>query len=101
MKTLIILLLLLSFNSNASYCLYESGFGNLRIDSTSVETCPSGMILLTKSEYDAINIDTIVATLKDLFEFSVEDFAYFNAICLIGFIGGHSLGRVTRIFGKS
>jgi hypothetical protein len=101
MKWLTIFLLLLSFNSNASYCLYETGNGNLRIDSTSVESCPSGLVLLSKSEYDAINIETIVATLKDLFEFSVEDFAYFNAICLIGFITGHSIGRVSRILGKT
>lgn len=101
MKYLIILLLLFSFNSNASYCLRELSNGNLRVDSTSVENCPSGMILLSKTEYDAINIDSIVATLKDLFEFSVDDFAYFNAICLIGFITGHSIGRVTRIFGKT
>ena len=101
MKLLTIFLLLFSYNSNASYCLYETGNGNLRIDSTSVESCPSGLVLLSKSEYDVINIETIVATLKDLFEFSVEDFAYFNAICLIGFITGHSIGRVSRILGKS
>ena len=101
MKLLPILLLLLSFNSNAAYCLYELNNGNLRIDSTSVESCPSGLILLSKSDYDAINIDSIVATLIDLFEFSAEDFALFNAICLIGFIGGHSLGRVSRILGKT
>lgn len=101
MKTIIILLSLLSFNSNAAYCLYELSNGNLRIDSTSVETCPSGMILLSKSDYDAINIDSIIATLIDLFEFSGEDFAYFNAICLIGFIVGHSIGRVTRLLGKT
>jgi len=101
MKYLIILILLFSFNSNASYCLYELTNGNLRVDSTSVETCPSGMILLSKTEYDAINIDSIIATLKDLFEFSVEDFAYFNAVCLIGFIVGHSIGRVNRLLGKT
>jgi len=101
MKWLTIFLLLLSFNSNASYCLYELSNGNLRIDSTSVESCPSGLVLLSKSEYDAINQIGIIATLKDLFEFSVEDFAYFNAICLIGFITGHSIGRVSRILGKT
>jgi hypothetical protein len=101
MKILTILILLLSFNANASYCLYELNNGNLRVDSTSVETCPSGMILLSKSEYDAINIETIVAKLKELLEVAVDDFAYFNAICLIGFIAGHSLGRVTRILGKT
>ncbi len=103
MKTLILTLFLLTLSSsaNAAYCLYELSNGNLRIDSTSVDTCPSGLVLLSKSDYDAIHIDTIVATLKDLFEFSVEDFAYFNAICLIGFITGHSLGRVTRLLGKT
>lgn len=101
MKLLPILLLLLSFNSNAAYCLYETGNGNLRIDSTSVESCPSGLVLLSKSDYDAINIDSIVATLTDLFEFSGEDFALFNAVCIIGFIVGHSIGRVSRLLGKT
>jgi len=100
-KFLIIFLLFFSVSSNASYCLLEDVNGNLKIDSTSIESCSSGMILLSKSEYDAINIDSIVATLKDLFEFSVEDFAYFNAICLIGFIVGHSVGRVNRLLGKT
>lgn len=101
MKFIIVFLLLFSFKSSAAYCVYELNNGNLRIDSTSIETCPSGLILLSKSDYDAINIDTIVATLKDLFEFSAEDFAYFNAICLIGFIVGHSIGRVNRLLGKT
>jgi len=89
------------FNANASYCLSEETNGNLRIDSVSVESCPSGLILLSKSEYDAINQDGVIATLTDLFEFSGEDFAYFNAICLIGFIAGHSIGRVLRVLGKT
>jgi len=94
-------LIFFSFSSSASYCLRETSNGNLRIDSASVETCTSGLILLSKTEYDAINADSIVATLLDLFEFSVEDFALFNAICLVGFISGHALGRVSRILGKT
>ena len=54
MKLLTLFLLLLSFNSNASYCLYETGNGNLRIDSTSVESCPSGLILLSSTEYQSL-----------------------------------------------
>jgi hypothetical protein len=94
-------LIFFSFSSNASYCLLETSEGNLRIDSSSVESCSSGLILLSKTEYDAVNAESIVATLLDLFEFSVEDFALFNAICLIGFISGHALGRVSRILGKT
>jgi hypothetical protein len=102
MKILIVLLLLLITSSaNASYCIKALNNGNLRMTAQSVESCNTGMILLSKTEYDAINIDSIVATLKDLFEFSGEDFAYFNAICLIGFIVGHSIGRVTRLLGKT
>lgn len=101
MKLLLIFILLFSFNSQAAYCVLEDINGNLKIDSTSIETCPSGLVLLTKSDYDAINIDSIVATLKDLFEFSVEDFAYFSSICLIAFIVGHSVGRVSRLLGKT
>ena len=54
MKFLTILLLLLSFNSNASYCLYELSNGNLRVDSTSVESCPSGLILLSSTEHQSL-----------------------------------------------
>jgi len=97
----LIIVVLLSFKSNASYCLLETPEGNLRIDSSSVESCTSGLILLSKTEYDAVNAESIVSTLIDLFEFSVEDFALFNAICLIGFISGHALGRVSRILGKT
>lgn len=100
-KIISIFLLLLSFNSNASYCLLELNNGNLRVDSTSTQNCPSGMILLSKSEYDAINQIGIIATLKDLFEFSFDDFALFNAICIIAFIVGHSTGRVSRLLGKT
>ncbi len=98
---LVLILFLFSFKASASYCLYELNNGNLRIDSTSVETCPSGLVLLDKTEYDQIKASNLTATLLDLFEFSVEDFAYFNAICLIGFISGHSIGRVLRLLGKT
>jgi hypothetical protein len=54
MKLLPLFLLLLSFNSNASYCLYELSNGNLRVDSTSVESCPSGLILLSSSEHQSL-----------------------------------------------
>ena len=91
----------LSANAHAAYCVREMNNGNLRLDSTSVENCPSELVLLSKSDYDAINIDSIVATLIDLFEFSALDFAFFNAICLVGFITGHFIGRVARIFGKT
>lgn len=54
MKILSVLLLLISFNSNASYCLLELNNGNLRIDSTSVESCPSGLILLSSTEHQSL-----------------------------------------------
>jgi hypothetical protein len=95
-----IMIVLFSFGANASYCVKAMNNGNLRIDAQSVENCTTGMILLSKTEYQAINVDSIVATLIGLFEFSVEDFALFNAICLIGFISGHALGRVGRLLGK-
>jgi hypothetical protein len=66
-------------------------------------------VVLSPTEYatlsaqaDSLNfLNSVTATLIDLFEFSVEDFAYFNAICLIGFISGHSIGRVLRLLGKT
>jgi len=101
MKYLLIFLLLTPLSSNAAYCIKQLTNNNLAMTTNNIESCPHNLILLSKSDYDLINQDSIIATLKDLFEFSVEDFAYFNAICLIGFIGGHSLGRVSRILGKT
>jgi hypothetical protein len=99
-KFLLIFVLFFSFNLNAAYCLTENQTGQLVLDSVSVENCSSGMILLSKTDYELINQDAIISTLKDLFEFSSADFALFNAICLVGFIVGHSLGRVNRLLGK-
>ena len=101
MKALIVIFLLFSFSATAADCVKVKNNGVLAISNQPVDACPSGLIILTKSDYDAISLEAIVAVLKDLFEFSIEDFAYFNAICLIGFITGHSLGRVNRILGKT
>lgn len=98
---ILLCLVFLSFNSNAAQCVGEDNIGYLILTTEPIETCSTGLIILSKSDYDAINIDSIVATLIDLFEFSVEDFAMFNASCLIVFITGHSIGRVCRILGKS
>ncbi len=50
---------------------------------------------------EQIDFDSIINVLLNLFEFSVEDFAFFNATCLIGFIVGHSVGRINRLLGKT
>lgn len=70
------------------------------------EQVNDGHVVMSGSEYavlksKTVDADNVVATLVELFEFSAEDFALFNAICLVAFIGGHSLGRVARIMGKS
>ena len=63
MKFLTIFLLLLSFNSNAAYCLKARSNGNLYQDSVSVEDCPSGLILLSKTDYDlSFQADVVTAT---------------------------------------
>jgi len=64
MKFLTILILLISFNSSASYCLRELSNGNLRVDSTSVDSCPSGMILLSKTEYDLMVNSNVITALE-------------------------------------
>lgn len=100
MKFLVLIVLLFSFTSKAATCVYVDGTGTLKSSATPINTC-NDLVLLSKTEYDSISVETIILTLKELFEFSVEDFAYFNAICLIAFITGHSIGRVTRILGKT
>lgn len=92
--------LLIPLSSNAGTCVYENR-GTIRTNFETAETCTTDMILLTKAEYDAVTQEGISATLISLFEFSVEDFALFNAICLIGFITTHSVGRVVRYMGKT
>jgi hypothetical protein len=84
MKLLPILLLLLSFNSNAAYCLYETGNGNLRIDSTSVESCPSGLVLLSKSEYD-LSFTANVITALDIAESFTWGFGTYIGFWFMGY----------------
>ena len=100
MKYLVLIVLLFSFTSNAAHCVYVDGTGTLKTSATPIETC-NDLVLLSKTEYDSISVETIILPLKELFEFSAEDFAMFNAICLIGFISGHALGRVNRLLGKT
>jgi hypothetical protein len=58
LKIFIFLALFISAsNANAAYCLIEDVSGNLSVDSTSVETCPSGLVLLSKTDYDAMKTD--------------------------------------------
>ncbi|MDX2367542.1 MAG: hypothetical protein QNK36_03930 [Colwellia sp.] len=84
MKLLTIFLLLLSFNSNASYCLLELTNGNLRIDSTSIETCPSGMILLSKDEYD-LSFTANVITALDIAESFTWGFGTYIGFWFLGY----------------
>lgn len=65
MKFLAVILLLFSFNSNASYCLKAISNGNLRVDTQPVASCPSGMILLSKAEYD-LSFQSNVITALDI-----------------------------------
>lgn len=100
MKILVLIVCFISFSSGAATCVFVQADGTLKSTFSTIETC-NDLVLLSKTEYDSISVETIILTLKELFEFSVEDFAYFNAICLIGFITGHSIGRVNRILGKT
>lgn len=84
MKILLILLCLCSFNTNASYCLYETGNGNLRVDSTSVESCPSGFILLSKSEY-SLMVQSNVITATDIAESFTWGFGTYIGFWFLGF----------------
>jgi hypothetical protein len=53
-------------NVDAAYCLIEDGNGNLSIDSTSVEVCPSGLVLLSKTDYNNMNVDLGEITSADI-----------------------------------
>lgn len=100
MKYLLLIVLVFSFSSNSATCVYVDSDSTLKSSFTPIESC-NDLVLLSRTEYESISLDSVVATLVDLFEFSIEDFAMFNAICLIGFISGHSLGRVARLLGKT
>ncbi|WP_281556534.1 hypothetical protein [Thalassomonas sp. RHCl1] len=100
MKYIALLLLLIVTQSHGAICVHVTATGSVRSTGVPMEEC-SDFVLVSRTEYESMNVQTVVATLIDLFGFSVEDFAYFNAICLIGFIGGHSLGRVARLLGKT
>jgi hypothetical protein len=102
MKYIFLIALYLSSSlARAAYCVKEDVSGNLQIDSVSIEACPSEIILLSKTEYDAISIDGLVTLLTELFEFSTQDFAEITGMLIVSFITGHVLGRIARLFGKT
>jgi hypothetical protein len=84
MKLLTIFLLLVSFTSNASYCLYETGNGNLRVDSTSVESCTSGLVLLSKTDYELM-AQTNVITAIDIAESFTWGFGTYMSFWFMGY----------------
>ncbi|MGL1956080.1 MAG: hypothetical protein OCD00_02015 [Colwellia sp.] len=106
MKFFIVFLLLFSFHSSAATCYAVSDWGSLTPTNETIDNC-SGFLFIGTSEYselmdkNAVDMTAILNTLVELFEFSTEDFLLFNSICLIGFICGHSLGRVNRLLGKT
>lgn len=104
-----------SFSVMAADCVARNEmadpFGGTNVSyvptSDTISQC-SEFVVMGKNEYTTLVNNTnpdpyanITATLINLFEFSVEDFAFFNAICLIGFITTHSVGRVVRYLGKT
>lgn len=95
-------LALFALQVNAATCVSENANGRVINYGDDLETCVTH-VLITKEEFDSfsINKDEIIETLKELFEFSAADFALFNGMCIVAWIGGHALGRVVRIFGKS
>ncbi|KGK00283.1 hypothetical protein [Thalassotalea sp. ND16A] len=84
----------------ASTCVNVDVNGFLVNSGVPIDQC-NDLVLLDATEYNSINVDSIVATLIDLFQFSAEDMGAFVATCIITFITGHGVGRVVRILGKS
>ena len=65
---LVLLFLLFSINSNAATCVYVSANGTVKSSSTTIELC-NDLILVSKVEYESMNVSSVVATLIDLFGF--------------------------------
>jgi hypothetical protein len=84
MKLLTVFLLLFSVNSNAAYCLLETGNGNLRVDSTSVESCTSGLVLLSKTDYELM-AQTNVITAIDIAESFTWGFGTYMSFWFMGY----------------
>jgi hypothetical protein len=99
MRILVLMMFLISFNSNSATCIGFKSNGTLKRLQQSVNTCSH--LLLSKSEYDSFSDETLVSTFKELFEFSPTDFALINSIFLVAFISSHGVGRVVRLLGKT
>ena len=85
MKFLTIFLLLLSFNSNAAYCLKARSNGNLNQDSVSVEDCSSGLILLSKTDYD-LSFKSNVISATDIAESFTWGFGTYIGFWFLGYV---------------
>lgn len=89
MKFICLFFLLFSSFSNASYCLLELNNGNLRIDSVSVNTCPSGLALLSTDELTAINDEllsqNVAITAFDIGESFIWGFGTYITFWFMGY----------------
>lgn len=113
----LLILILINFDSSAAQCLtyrdsYLSG-GSTTIHryydySLAADGCLDSVVL-TSVEYATLNanadslnfLNSVTATLTELFEFSAEDFGLINSLFIVAFITGHVLGRVSRLLGKT
>ncbi len=73
-----------SFSSSASYCLKATSNGNLRVNNQTVENCKTGMILLSKNEYD-LTVQAQVITALEIAESFTWGFATYIGFWFLGY----------------
>lgn len=114
----LLILILINFDASAADCVtyrgeyyhetYQAQLKYYTFHGSALETC-NDFILMTGLEYatlsanaDSLNfLNSVTATLTELFEFSAEDFGLINSLFIVAFITGHVLGRVSRLLGKT
>lgn len=114
----LLILILVNFDSSAAQCLkFSSTFTNdssgqdyvvhfadqYALDGCQLDVVMNGVEYATlKANADSLNfLNSVTATLIELFEFSAEDFGLINSLFIVAFITGHVLGRVSRLLGKT
>lgn len=101
LKFVFLFTLLFSSFSNASYCLIELNNGNLRIDSVSVNSCPSGLALLTTTELENINDElvsqNVAITAFDIGESFIWGFGTYIGFWFMGYSIKTARGTIKQV----
>ncbi|WP_440053029.1 hypothetical protein ACSLBF_20325 (plasmid) [Pseudoalteromonas sp. T1lg65] len=78
-------------------CVIISESGQLI--AATAETCE--YVLLTTEQVTQIQLNGLVDTLNELFQFDLATFGLINAAALTAFFTAHSIGRIVRVMGKT